>query len=97
MKYEITTKSGKTFIVDDEVTMLWVSMERDLGKPMVTALADLAQGSMVTLMYVLWWLAKQAGQTELKTPDGFVEHELADWNVVETDPKDSTEASPEIS
>jgi len=95
MRYEVTTKQGKNYIVDDDSAFLWVMLERDKGCTFTEAQDLMVRGSLDVLTWILHFLSKKDGHTELKTQAAWIEHEFETFDVVDdSDPK-STE--PEVS
>lgn len=88
MQFEITTKDGKTYIVDDESTWLWICLERDMGLTYGQAREKIGDQSLDVLTYVLHHAALEAGHTDLKTHKAWVQHEFKEFDVVDSDPKD---------
>jgi hypothetical protein len=87
MKYQITTKQGNNYIVNDDSAWLWISLERELGYTMPQAAAKLQEGSLEVITWLLHKAALDSKQTELKTHKAWVENEFESFEVVEEDPK----------
>ena len=87
MKYQITTKQGNNYIVDDNSAWLWISLERELGYTMPQAAAKLQEGSLEVITWLLYKAAFESKQTTLKTHKIWVETEFETFEVVEEDPK----------
>lgn len=87
MQYEITTKQGNNYIVNDDSAWLWITLERELGYTIKEAANKMANGSLEVITWVLHKAALDAKKTELKTHKQWVEHEFETFKVVEEDPK----------
>lgn len=87
MKYEITTKDGKTYQVSDDSAWLWICLERDMGLTYLQAHDKIVNQSLDVLTYIFHHAALEAGLTELKTQKAWVQHEFAEFDVVDADPK----------
>ena len=89
MKYEITTKQGKNYIVSDESAWLWVEIERELGYTVSQAAEKMSQGSLDVITCMLFKAAKAAGNTKLPNQQAWVINEFETFEVVEDSPKES--------
>lgn len=87
MKYQVTTKQGTTYEVNDEAAMLWLNLERDKGLTVTEASEKLQAGSLDILTFIIWQASVEAGHTELKTQDAWVRTEFETFDVVTGDPK----------
>jgi len=93
MKYEITKKQGDTYIVSDDSAWLWIRLERDLGHTLTQAQEKMGLGSLEVITYILYLASVDAGKTEYKTHQGWVENEFDTFDVVSDDPKDIKKAA----
>jgi hypothetical protein len=89
MKYEITTKQDKKYIVSDENAWLWVEIERELGYTVSQAAEKMSQGSLDVITCMLFKAAKAQGHTQLPSQQVWVINEFETFEVVEDDPKES--------
>lgn len=88
MQFQVKTKNGNTYEVNDDSVWLWVSLEKDLGLTYNKAIEKIAEGSLDVLTYVLFHASKVAGYTNLKTREVWLETEFDEFDVVDADPKD---------
>lgn len=88
MQFQVKTKNGNTYEVNDDSVWLWVSLEKDLGLTYNQALEKIQGGSLDVLTYVLFHASKKAGFTQLKTREVWLETEFDEFDVVDADPKD---------
>lgn len=98
MQYNVTTKQGNNFIVDDQDIPLWLDIERKSGKTYSEFEALRLRGSLEANAWIMFCGAIRGGHTELKTLDMWIQHEFEDFELVDDDPKAETEtASPDDS
>lgn len=94
MKWQVTTKQGAVYTVDDDSAWVWIRLERETGLTFNQARDKMAEGSMGTIATLLWVLSKDAGHTDLPNADDWARMQLDNFEIVEdADPKDSA-ASP---
>lgn len=93
MQYEVTTKQGKNFIVDDNEVTLWLNFEEAFDITFQEAQEKLSRGSISVITKLLFTAAKLGGHTELKTYSKWAEVEFDKFDLVSEDnPKAEAEA-----
>ena len=94
MKYEVTTKQGKNFIVDDNEISLWLEFEDAFDITYSEAQEKLSRNSWNVITKLLFTAARLGGHTELKTYKKWAEVEFETFDIVgdEKDPKAEAEA-----
>lgn len=87
MQFEVKTKQGNTYVVNDDSVWLWVSLEKDLGLTYNQAIEKIQGGSLDVVTYILFHACKTNGYTQLKTRQVWLETEFEEFDVLEADPK----------
>lgn len=88
MQYEVTTKQGTNFIVDDGEVSFWLEFEEAFEETFHEAQELISKGSITIMTKVLFTGAKLGNHTELKTWKKWVEVEFERFDVVgEPNPK----------
>lgn len=92
MQYEVKTKQGTNFIVDDDSVELWLEIEELFNVTFKEAQELIARASLAMVTKVLFTGAKLGGHTELKTYKAWVKNEFDTFDVLEHEnPKAETE------
>ena len=89
MKYEITTRQGNKYEVNDDNAWLWVEIERELGYTVSQAAEKMSQGSLDVITCMLFKAAKAQGKTQLPNQQAWVTNEFESFEVIEESPKDN--------
>lgn len=89
MRYTITTQQGTTYEVNDDNAFIWIGVEKATGYTFKQAIEKMSEQSLDVITTVLFLAAQLQGKTELKSRDGWVQYEFAEFDVVtDDDPKD---------
>lgn len=84
MLYEVKTKQGNNFIVDDDQIEIWLEMEEMFDITFKEAAEKLARQSLSVITKLFFVGAKLGGHTELKTHKAWVKTEFESFDVVES-------------
>ena len=97
MQYEVKTKQGNNFIVDDNEISLWLEVEEMFDITFHEAQEKLSRQSISTVTKLFFAAAKLGNHTQLKTYKVWVRDEFESFDLVgETDPKVEKEHLEEI-
>jgi len=92
MKYEVKTKQGTNFIVDDDSIELWLEIEERFDLTFYEAQQKLSRQSLATLTKLFFTAAVIGGHTEYKTHKTWVKEEFDSFEIAgEADPKAEAE------
>lgn len=88
MKYEVKTKQGNNFIVDDDSIELWLEVEDRFDVTFYEAQQKLSRQSLSILTKIFFVAAVLGGHTEYKTHKTWVKEEFEAFDLAgEDDPK----------
>jgi hypothetical protein len=93
MKYEVTTKQGSKYEVNDDNAWIWIEIERELGYTVTQAAEKMSQGSLDVITCMLFKAAKAQGKTQLPNQQAWVINEFDSFEVIEESPKDNLQTS----
>lgn len=83
MQYEVKTKQGNNFIVDDDQIELWLEIEDLFDVTFKEAQELIARHSLSMITKILFASAKLGNHTELKTYKAWVKNEFESFDVLE--------------
>lgn len=83
MRYEVKTKQGNNFIVDDDSIELWLEVEELFDLTFHEAAQKIARQSLAVVTKMLFAGAKLGGHTELKTYKAWVKTEFDTFDVLD--------------